>query len=140
MKIKFRAWLKEDRIMVFSDSQYSLDLQDLWNFNADGVFVKIQTEEIREQNGEWVARNVFIEPEQIVMQFSGLIDCNGTPIYEGDIVKKVTGLIGEIKFGSFQLINGTASFVGFSLFRDGISYEIENGKDEVLTNIHEQND
>lgn len=79
-EIKFRAWAKEDKIMMtVEDSTVSFDI------SADGVVVSYYEEEYYEAGGEIQSRIVSPILDADVMQYIGLLDKNCKDIYEKDI-------------------------------------------------------
>ena len=83
---KFRAWVKEQNRMI-----------KVFGFNEHLVFEQtLDSPSIKE--------NIFEIEDCHIMQFTGLIDKNGTEIFEGDIVKRVIGYQGSENI-SFDLIS-----------------------------------
>ena len=113
--IKFRAWDKKTNKKYFVSS---IDM-----------FGKVVT--ILDDRGDTLD---FIERaihNVELMQFTGLTDRNGVEIYEGDIMRRGTGYIFEMKLYTFSLGGaGYSSAYGYSHQED----------DEVIGNVYENSD
>lgn len=86
-ELKFRAWAKGSKTMLTNDD-----------------FVVYKGKPCLNEYGDMIG---FCG---IVMQYSGLNDINGTPIYEGDIVKHKASPLGvpvEFTMGAFRISNHT---------------------------------
>lgn len=85
-EIKFRAWdgveMRESFLLHQSNGNIPL-------INVGGPFTSL------ERKHDWV-----------VMQYAGLKDSKGTPIYEGDILKWNGSIIGEVEFRDATFVIG----------------------------------
>lgn len=111
-EIKFRAW--DGKQMEFNPT--------MWGFKEnDGV------------------NDVFTTNGSVFMQFTGLYDCNKTPIYEGDILKDRYGNVKEVRFSTELGSCGCCfeAFGGSGFMASGITIDESFGLPEVIGNVWE---
>ena len=86
-KIKFRIWDKEIKDMIV----------------ASGKDLMIDTREKMYETNDGIVNEITNPDDFIIMQFTGMLDCKGKEICEGDIVKfGCPGLEGFLMFGYVQ--------------------------------------
>lgn len=99
-EIKFRAWIKDEKKMLFSPCLDSNDLADrsmadFWRIAEDFTTYK---------------------DDVVAMQFTGLVDKNGREIYEGDVVRDGK-LLNVIEYwtdhGLWEMVNKAPLKTGF---------------------------
>lgn len=94
-------------------------------------------------------RGSFLVIPETVGQYTGLIDKNGTKIFEGDIVKENIG-IGTVKFGDYKTPYRNVSVITQDIYSKHIGFYIEwinvdyrkdigywLNKIDVIGNIHD---
>ena len=83
-EIKFRAWDKESKKMVYQDQ---LKENDEYWFMLDKQEIKLMRFD--------KYYNAYVETEADIMQYTEINDYGGEAIYEGDIVKKEFAVLKE---------------------------------------------
>ena len=125
-KIKFRAWDKREKEMFYDND----------------VLMKgfcYSKESIKDNDSSIISLNQTIKKtnDLILMQFTGLKDCNGCEIYEGDIVKNQWGIISKIiwydDMGCWAYTQNEITIATF-VIRKG---QFENEKMKIIGNIYE---
>ena len=118
-EIKFRAWIKNKKIMSYQTTPFYIDDEYLHlGFNID--------------------IDIDLDDNLELMQYTGLKDKNGKEIYEGDIISGYRldyfGVDGE-QIVEVEWLNEDASFYPFSNNQDHMPYP-KSSQVEVIGNIY----
>ncbi|HES9641427.1 YopX family protein [Streptococcus pneumoniae] len=137
MTPRYRAWIKTEKRMFFSDDILAIDYEN----------EEIVTQQIYFENGLPDDRDIYCyNPDEIeLMQSTGLKDKNGKEIFEGDIVRTTRFLGRADEIGGFYEYE--KDYVGVVKVLEG-SWVIDTGsvavrlwseidESEVLGNIYE---
>ena len=126
-KIKFRAWHKEKRIMVYDNEDETYGYWDgCCNSNVGMVNTIL--------NSKWYEEYIF-------MQYTGLHDKNGKEIYEGDILKFSevdTAIVEWNEKYSYFMVKPIQDYYFDS---DVLGHALEyNDNVEIIGNVYENSD
>lgn len=124
-EIKFRAWLKKEKIMVLIEPIEIIHFLKKYRFD-DGLI----------DDGCY-----FLKEEYFLMQFTGLKDLHGKEIYEGDILKIPSGYFGD---SFYKESLGIIEYLEDGFYprnpydKDGTTWQDFNwGRTEIIGNIYE---
>ncbi|CAG6296075.1 YopX protein [Streptococcus pneumoniae] len=120
MTPRYRAWIKTEKRMFFSDDILAIDYEN----------EEIVTQQIYFENGLPDDRDIYCyNPDEIeLMQSTGLKDKNGKEIFEGDIVRTTRFLGRADEIGGFYEYD--KEFIGIVKQLEG-SWVIDTGSDAV---------
>lgn len=120
MTPRYRAWIKTEKRMVFSDDILAIDYENK----------EIVTQQVYFENGLPDDRDIYCYDFDDIelMQSTGLKDKNGKEIFEGDIVRTTRFLGRADEIGGFYEYD--KEFIGIVKQLEG-SWVIDTGSDAV---------
>lgn len=127
-EIRFRAWRKEEKRMIYLANNMGSQTHLQLNNHSWGVFEP-------DSDDYYGIASANSNLGDILMQYTGLKDKNGTDIYEGDIVRSPQGAIQRVYYS-----NQFAAFLCADIYRPNAEIRdtwIVEKEDEIIGNLYE---
>ena len=127
MKPRYRAWIKEEKRMFFSDDILAIDYEN----------EEIVTQQVYFENGLPDDRDIYCYDfdEIELMQSTGLKDKNGKEIFEGDIVKMAKDVYSEPTY--YEVVRHRGGAYRLESKQHGCELWLRHTDCEVVGNIYE---
>lgn len=130
-EIKFRGKRLDNGEWLYGNL---IELRNPFN-QADSPVCFIMPKEVNIAEPDSIAEQEVVDPAT-VGQFTGLLDKHGEEIYEGDVVRTLSGFVGYMRYNE--------RFIRFEVAAPHESYDNERNPDgvpreswEVIGNIHD---
>jgi uncharacterized phage protein (TIGR01671 family) len=137
-KIKFRVWDKENKKMYYAED-YQQDVPNMVDFQ--GRVYETGTTGRLCDCGCWGEYINLVEPDDrcILMQYTGIKDCNDKEVYEGDIVHVTDSFYGDDKVykGVVKFAGGYYWIEGRGIRSSPLGWIISSDDIEVVGNVFE---
>lgn len=127
MTPRYRAWIKTEKRMFFSDDILAIDYEN----------EEIVTQQVYFENGLPDDRDLdnFVFEEIKLMQSTGLKDKNGKIIFEGDIVKMSKDLYSEPTY--YEVVRHRGGAYRLESKQHGCELWLRHTDCEVVGNVYE---
>ena len=124
---RYRAWIKEEKRMFFSDDILAIDYEN----------EEIVTQQVYFENGLPDDRFIYCyKTDEIeLMQTTGLKDKNGKEIFEGDIVKMAKDVYSEPTY--YEVVRHYGGAYRLESKQHGCELWLRHTNCEVVGNIYE---
>ena len=124
---RYRAWIKEEKRMFFSDDILAIDYEN----------EEIVTQQVYFENGLPDDRFIYCyKTDEIeLMQSTGLKDKNGKEIFEGDIVKMAKDVYSEPTY--YEVVRHRGGAYRLESKQHGCELWLRHTDCEVVGNIYE---
>ena len=124
---KFRAWIKTEKRMFFSDDILAIDYEN----------EEIVTQQVYFENGLPDDRDIYCYDfdEIVLMQSTGFKDKNGKEIFEGDIVKMSKDVYSEPTY--YEVVRHYGGAYRLESKQHGCELWLRHTNCEVVGNIYE---
>ena len=127
MKLKFRAWIKEEKRMIETDDILDIDYENK----------EIVTQQVYFENGLPDDRDIYCYDfdEIELMQSTGLRDKNGKEIFEGDIVKMAKDVYSDPTY--YEVVRHRGGAYRLESKQHGCELWLRHTDCEVVGNVYE---
>ena len=127
MTPRYRAWIKTEKRMFFSDDILAIDYEN----------EEIVTQQVYFENGLPDDRDIYCyNPDEIeLMQSTDMVDRDGKIIFEGDIVKMAKDVYSELTY--YEVVRHRGGAYRLESKQHGCELWLRHTDCEVVGNVYE---